>query len=610
MENFVATENIVDAEYKDSSPVQTVNKIKCILDSYGIETEEIWLETNVPYCYALSVVEKNTGFRVNGKGLTREFALASGYGEFMERLQLGFVGKRAVQKDGAYAINDETPVKVPGTDLLLKNGGWYKKMAQRLQEWNGSIITPDEIVNQYADANGYIETTPFINLMTGKTEHLPSEMRKSMYTSNGCAAGNSTEEAIVQALSEIIERYYKLQIISQKICTPEIPDKKLKQYKIAYKIINYVRQHGYKVVVKDCSLGEEFPVVCVYYIDTKTGRYHTHFGAYPVFEIALERALTETFQGRDIGNFAIYDELLLNVDDKSFASNITRELITGASTRMPEFFAGEQKYAYNEKAGFNGKNNKELLVECIEFFRKRGYDVLVRDASNLGFPTCQVIIPGYSETYIHRVSVKTDENRYLPFAVRTFRNPACADMSDIMGTLMHMKEMQAFYGQYKQRMSFLACAKLMASLSYEEESFLQLASLAHINYTLGNIANVEKNVQKMLQLKRGKNEEYLICLSRYLSMKINKYDADMIKRVLYFLHTEETVNKLYDYLAFDKNPLDSFVLHCNMQCDDACILKPRCNQKKAQQLIEIVNKAAQQRSFAEFSKTINDLISA
>ena len=92
MANIVTTENIVDAEYKDSSPVQTVNRIKCILDDYGIETEEIWLETNVPYCYALSVVEKNTGFRVNGKGLTREFALASGYGEFMERLQLGFVG--------------------------------------------------------------------------------------------------------------------------------------------------------------------------------------------------------------------------------------------------------------------------------------------------------------------------------------------------------------------------------------------------------------------------------------------------------------------------------------------------------------------------------------
>ena len=610
MEYGLTTEHLIDVEYKDNSPIHTVDAIKSILKTYGIETEEYWRETHVPYCYALSVIEKKTGFCVNGKGLTKELALASGYGEFMERLQLGFIGKKAVQKDGAYAIDDVQSVKISANTLFENNRCWYEKMAQRLQEWNGNIIEPIEIITQYADADGNVETTPFVNLINGKTEYLPSEMRKSMYTSNGCAAGNSIEEAIVQALSEIVERYYRLQIIYERICTPEIPDEKLKQYHIAYNIISYVRQQGYKVVVRDCSLGEKFPVVCVCYIDEATGRYHTHFGAYPVFEIALERALTETFQGRSIGTFASYDELLLDMDEKGRTASITQELIMGTTARTPEFFVGPQEIGYNEHVGFTGKNNKELLKECIEFFSGQGYDVLVRNAASLGFPTCQVIVPGYSETYIHRISIQTDENRYLPFAVRTFRNPGTADVSDIMGTLMHMREVQTFYGNYKQRTSFSACAKLMADISEEEGNFLQLASLAHVYYTLGNMPVVEKNLQAMLKQKHMTNVEYLICLSRYMSMRVKKYPEDMIRKTLHFLHREETVEQLCGFVDSGKNPLDPLVLHCDMQCDDACVLKSRCRQKEAQRLINIVNSNAQQLSFDEFSHTIHDLMCA
>ena len=608
MENLVATEHMIDAEYKDNSPMQTVNKIKSILAEYGIETEEKWRQTNVPYCYAISVVEKETGFSVNGKGLTPEFTLASGYGEFMERLQLGFVGKRAVQKDGAYAINDEKPVKVSAKELFSKNRDWYEKMALRLQAWNGSVIAPEEIVTQYSDANGDVEATPFVNLLNGQTEYLPAEMRKNMYTSSGCAAGNSIEEALVQALGEIVERYYRLQIISQKICAPEVPEEVLKQYKIAYSIISHIRQCGYKVIVKDCSLGTKFPVVCVCYIDTKSGKYHTHFGAYPIFEIALERALTETFQGREIGSFADHDEFFLAADDKAFVANMAKELVYGTSSRMPEFFVGRQDFAYNENVGFQGKNNKELLKECIEFFREQGYDVLARNASSLGFPTCQVIVPGYSETYINRISKKTDENRYLPFSVKTFRNPQKADLTDMMAAIMHMNEVQSVYLHYKQRTSFLAGTKLLVDLNSQEENFLLLSTMAYIYYALGNMANVAKNVKQMLKLNLVEKEEYLICLYRYLTMRINKYDVAHIKSTLEFLHTELTVKRLYAYLDNGKNPLDPFVLHCDMQCDESCILKNCCHQEKAQKLIETVNNAAQKLSFDAFSKAVNDLI--
>lgn len=608
MEGLFAAEQLVDVDFKDESPIKTVEKIRNIVESIGFEIEENWKDANVPYCYSLGVKIKGTGFRVNGKGLTPEFARASGYGELMERLQLGFVGRRAVQKDGVYSMSDTHSVKVPAEQLIKANLKSYERIAARLKEWNGNVILPKEIVMQFADTNGDVDATPFVNLIDGKTEYLPVEMRKNMYTSNGCAAGNTIEEAFVQALSEIVERYYRMQIISKKICTPEIPDEELKKYKVAYEIIEYVRAQGYKVVVKDCSLGEKFPMVCVCYVDEKSGRYHTHFGAYPIFEIALERALTETFQGRGIDNFAIYETLLLNSDEKDLASNMTQELIYGTSSRMPEFFVGDVTYTYNKSMGFKGKNNKELLKECIEFFRKQGYDIFARDASCLGFPTCQIIIPGYSETYIHRVSKKTNESRYLPSAIKTFRNPSKVSTADMTGMLMHMNEMSNFFAGDGKRNAFLSNAKLMANLNGNEEKYFLSATMAYVNYAFGKLSLVESNVSQMLSCKYTKKEDLLICLKRYLSMKNHKYNPDLIKQTLEFLHTKETVNKLYGYVENNKNPLEEFVLHCDMQCSDDCEIKDRCHQKQAQILADIINDAEKKLSFEEFSKTVNKLI--
>ena len=120
-----------DSDFKDESPSKTVENIKSILASVDIETEESWFETNVPYCYALRVTVKGTTFGVNGKGLTKAFALASGYGELMERLQLGYIGSRNVQKDGHYSVNDGQTVIVGSTALLQNTPDLYARESVR-----------------------------------------------------------------------------------------------------------------------------------------------------------------------------------------------------------------------------------------------------------------------------------------------------------------------------------------------------------------------------------------------------------------------------------------------------------------------------------------------
>ena len=100
----------LDRTFKDDSPLDTVKKIKGILKSYGIETEEKWMDSGVPYCYSLRVSVYGTVFGTNGKGVTKELALASGYGELMERLQLGRILKSDQQKDGAMVDNAKDPL--------------------------------------------------------------------------------------------------------------------------------------------------------------------------------------------------------------------------------------------------------------------------------------------------------------------------------------------------------------------------------------------------------------------------------------------------------------------------------------------------------------------
>lgn len=599
-------EAFVDMEFKDDSPCNTVEKIRNILKNNGLEAEELWVETKVPYCYALRLRIKELNYSTAGKGLSRELALASAYGEMMERLQLGFLGKLSSQKDGSFSLNDAQDISV-SLEQLLEESGYLQKVSDRLLGWNGKKISGKEILCQYADEEGQIRVTPFVNLTDGKVVYFPSELRKAMYSANGCAAGNSVSEAIVQGLSEIVERFYRLRIIRESICVPDVPEEVLKQYETPYRIVTYIRDHGYKVWVKDCSLGDRFPVLCVVYVDRATGKYHTHFGAAPIFEIALTRALTETFQGRNIDSFANYSDFFYSKDEKEFASNLNSELIYGTSKRLPDFFVGSTKVPYNPCMGLKGSGNRELLKECVRFFKEQGYDIFVRNSSGLGFPTVQIIIPGYSETHIYRLSKSADENRYLPYAVKTLRDPSKASRDEIMGFLLHNSEMKAFAG-HRNRSSFLANIKLMMELSLEQETFFFSASLAHVQFALGNYENAAKYVGSMLNCRIGFKDDLLVCLKRYLDLTLNGHECDKVNELLSLFHSDETLKIFYSYIDNKKNPLDEFVLHCDLECRDSCVLKQFCFQRKTQELIDLVNRKTAQLNFDTFCGDIRNLI--
>ena len=587
--------------YKDASPVDTVNRIKQILREYGIETEERWNETKVPHCFCLRVSISGTAFGTNGKGVTKELAMASGYGEMIERLQIGHIWSDKLSAEGGVSSCEAQCVPMDCEQLLRRNAKWYDAYSELLKQSAGISMDGREILEQYAQA-GSIQATPFYCLTGNSWEHLPTVLCRYVYLTNGAAAGNTMEEAIVQAMGEIVERRYELRVLTGEIPVPDVPEDVLQACPVPYKIIRFLRENGYRVIVKDCSLGDRFPVICVCIINTRTGRYHTHFGAHPKLAIALERTLTESFQGRDMESVAKHEDFSFRPAGSYDHQHRSVQLVYGSSEKYPRFFSAEAKHPYNRKMGFSGTTNRELLKECVEFFREQGCDVLVRDCSCLGFPTYQVVIPGYSEVFPHRISAKTSDAGYSKLAAKALKNPAAASMEDVFG-LMIFNQRRGITGPKK----FTQEAGIPASISSMEEDFLMNAAMAHISYTLRRQKDTLAYISSILRSGQYRESEYLLCVKRQISLAQNGYSPEESRKILEALHSDASVTQLFACLDSGKNPLDPVVLHCDMQCGPECRLLAYCRKKQTGSLVRLIAQKSKEVDQSWMEKNLREL---
>lgn len=75
-----------DINFKDNNPDITIHKIKAILDEIGIKTFESKWRNSIENYYSVTIRINNSNLATNGKGISPSYALASAYGELMERL--------------------------------------------------------------------------------------------------------------------------------------------------------------------------------------------------------------------------------------------------------------------------------------------------------------------------------------------------------------------------------------------------------------------------------------------------------------------------------------------------------------------------------------------
>ncbi len=577
----------IDEKFKDSSPVETVKKIQNILNSIGIEVVEKWNDSGVENCYSLTVSGVGDVPFANGKGVTREFARASAYGEFIERLQGGlfFYKYQSIIRNPEMNIQTFAPdAKYMTVEELIENGEWMDII---IDTYKNPLITRETIADQClvysCSDNGKILTIPFYSVFEKKHVYLPIGFVDQIYATNGCCVGNTREEAWVHALSEIMERHANLEIFTSGKSAPKIPDEVIERYPVVSGIIDEIRKNGkFDIDVFDYSIGNGFPVVSTRIINKENLSYRVNVAADPVFEIALQRTLTELMQGKNIHNFtaAHGGKIIGKVTDFPLTSNITNQLETSNGIYTADFFANELTCDRKptEFADNSNKTNKELLDYLLGLYRQIGKPVYVRNFSYLGFPCYRFVVPGFSEALAIRLSELVPEYAIADDASKTMRNAMKADDADLALLLSHTKTLKTMSGRYNNfgRISGVPIQNTFAVL-------LNSVTRAYAAYRLGQYSNAISFLEPCT--KSGYIDvdlkKYFFCINKFVELKQLKLSDDKIRVILKKFVEKPHFDRLYAALDNGKTPYDEFLLECDYTSCENCKYKSGCCYENA-----------------------------
>ena len=284
---------IKNNNYKEFHPNETLKNIRSILNGLGIQVYEKSWYNYKDYCYSVRIqADEFNNVGMNGKGVSRVYALASAYGEFMERLQNRnlFFRKYGLKPD-KNSFPDE---------VTFDSNEFYAK-TKHLEELILGFPN-DDIKSLIEDEPSTRSCAPFKDLIDNVIEYLPSKFIAFACGTNGMCAGNSEAEALIHGICEIFERYVSKKIVLEKLLLPEIPFTEVKSEKLLH-ALKYLKKLNYTIKIKDCTLGGKYPVIGLLVMNKDKTKFQLKLGSDPIFEIALERCLTEIFQGFDLNNF-------------------------------------------------------------------------------------------------------------------------------------------------------------------------------------------------------------------------------------------------------------------------------------------------------------------
>eukprot|EP00003_Mantamonas_plastica_P003269 TRINITY_DN12622_c0_g1_i2.p1 TRINITY_DN12622_c0_g1~~TRINITY_DN12622_c0_g1_i2.p1 ORF type:complete len:726 (+),score=162.76 TRINITY_DN12622_c0_g1_i2:1389-3566(+) len=388
-------------EGKDLPLEQTIANMTKMLEDLGMKIEIASWRNIVPHVWSLHIRDAASPMCfTNGKGATKESALCSALGEFIERLNCNFFyndqyfGEEIANADFVH-YPDEKWFK-PGPEDELPDG-ILDDHCLAIYNPEGELAGSNLIDTNSGRADRGVCSLPFVRQSDGEVVYFPSNLVENLFLSNGMSAGNTQAEAQVQCLSEIFERAVKKQIIEEEITLPDVPKEVLAKYPEIVEGIEALEAQGFPVLVKDASLGGQFPVMCVTLMNPKTGGVFASFGAHPSFHVALERSLTELMQGRSFEGLNDVPPPTFNSLSVSEPNNFVEHFIDSTGVVSWRFFSARSDYEFCEW-NFSGTNDEEaaLLFGILKDLEKEVY-VSVHD--ELGAQTCRILVPGYSEVY-------------------------------------------------------------------------------------------------------------------------------------------------------------------------------------------------------------------
>ena len=406
---------------KDQSLEQTIAKMSGLLADMGMKIEIASWRNIVPNVWSLHVRDAQSPMCfTNGKGSTKESALASALGEFIERLNCNFFYNDQFWGE---EIANAPFVHYPDEKWFQPgpNGALPKEI---LDEYCLEIYNPDDELlgtHLYDTNSGNIArgicSLPYVRQSDQEVVYFPSNLIENLYLSNGMSAGNTLAEAQVQCLSEIFERAVKRQIIQGEITLPDVPQAVLAKYPKIVAGIEALEAQGFPVLVKDASFGGQFPVMSVTLMNPRTGGVFASFGAHPCFEVALERTLTELLQGRSFEGLNDLPQPTFSSNAVTEPNNAVEHFIDSSGVVSWHFFSANADYDFVEwDFSAQGQDSNEQQAETLfGILKDLGKESYMAVYQHLGATACRILVPDYSEVYLIEDLVWDNTNKALKF---------------------------------------------------------------------------------------------------------------------------------------------------------------------------------------------------
>jgi len=406
---------------KDLPLEQTISNMSGILAALGIKIEIASWRNIIPNVWSLHIRDAHSPMCfTNGKGATKESALASALGEYIERLNNNhFYAGSFWGEDLANASFVHYP-----NERWFKPGKKDALPAEILDAYCLQIYNADGELrgSHLVDTNsGNVQrgicSLPYVRQSDGEVVYFPTNLIENLFVSNGMSAGNTLAEAQVQCLSEIFERAVKREILEGEICLPDVPQDVLAQYPSILAGIQGLEAQGFPVLVKDASLGGVYPVMCVTLMNPRTGGVFASFGAHPSLEVALERSLTELLQGRSFEGLNDLPQPTFESNAVTEPNNFVEHFIDSSGIVSWRFFSAKADFEFVEWdfSGQGENSNAREVVTLLAILEDMGKEVYMAVHDQLGAIACRILVPGYSEIYPLEDLIWDNTNKALLF---------------------------------------------------------------------------------------------------------------------------------------------------------------------------------------------------
>ncbi|GAB1543538.1 TOMM precursor leader peptide-binding protein [Scytonema sp. NUACC21] len=350
--------------------------------------------------YSLDSLRQNIGGRSAGKGKTEQQARASAFCEAIERSSGVFQGneiryKGSYQKMGDAAIHPNACMN------------FSQEQYKNRQEWNAQYPSLFFRVPEPFDEEREIEWTPVWSLSYREFKYLPTAYCYYGYPrppkpdcwadTNGCAAGNTLEEAILQGFMELVERdcvalWWYNRVRRPRVDLNSFDDPYIQALENHYKTLHR------ELWVLDITSDLNIPAFAAISrrIDREVEDIIYGFGSHFDPKIAISRALTEVNQSLLAVLSADIDG---NTQYPSSADPVALEWWTTATLTNQPYLVPDESVApktYSDYPQVWSDNLFEDVMTCQQISEKHGMEMLVLDQTrpDIGLKVVKVIVPG------------------------------------------------------------------------------------------------------------------------------------------------------------------------------------------------------------------------